>query len=439
MDRGRPTVADALEAAARAELLDEGVPAERIRVTRRAQLRYDGTDTALAGRAGRARRHDRRRSRPPPCDVLLPPGPAADRRSGLGGGDRAHRAARSRPHLRRRSSTDQRRLGPDDRPALLGRSVARRPAASSGSGCGPGTTIDRPGDHRRGQRHHRRRRRLAGDDDPGRAPARRAGACPRASPSGHRGRSGAAGDLQQPVHVDRRADGRPAGVHRPVGEHQGAAGLLLRAVRPRRQPDRQRPAHPGAPRLDGHQRQGGHPPPRPAPCGPGDVYAVNDPYHGGTHLPDVTVVTPVFDAGDGERPDPVLRRLPRPPRRDRRASPPAPCPRTAATIHEEGVLFDNWLLVEDGRFREAETPAPAHRGARTRRAIPTTNLADLRAQIAANQQGRRRGRQDDRPLRPRRRPGLHAPRPGQRRGGGPPRHRRARRRRVPLRDGLRRA
>ena len=49
---------------------------------------------------------------------------------------------------------------------------------------------------------------------------------------------------------------------------------------------------------------------------PGDVYVLNDPYHGGTHLPDVTVITPVFD--DDGRDDPVLRRLARPPRRHRR-------------------------------------------------------------------------------------------------------------------------
>ena len=70
---------------------------------------------------------------------------------------------------------------------------------------------------------------------------------------------------------------------------------------------------------------------------PGDVYALNDPYHGGTHLPDVTVITPVFAPpptapapartrapghnGDGPRDDLVLRRLPRPPRRDRRHLP----------------------------------------------------------------------------------------------------------------------
>ncbi|MFE3661074.1 hydantoinase B/oxoprolinase family protein [Streptomyces sp. NPDC059165] len=114
---------------------------------------------------------------------------------------------------------------------------------------------------------------------------------------------------------------------------------------------------------------------------PGDVYAVNDPYHGGTHLPDVTVVTPVF--GDGE-----LRFLvaSRGHHAEIGGITPGSMPAFSRTIDEEGVLFDNWLLVRDGRLREAETrrlltgaPHPSR--------DPDTNLADLRAQIAANEKG----------------------------------------------------
>ncbi len=68
---------------------------------------------------------------------------------------------------------------------------------------------------------------------------------------GYPGRPGDARDLQQPLHVDRRADGPAAAEHRLLREHQGAARLLLRAVRRSRQPDRQRAAHAGAPGLDG--------------------------------------------------------------------------------------------------------------------------------------------------------------------------------------------
>ncbi len=65
------------------------------------------------------------------------------------------------------------------------------------------------------------------------------------------GRSGHARDLQQPIHVDRRADGRDAAEHGLFGQHQGAARLLLRGVRPARRPRRQRAAHAGPSGLDG--------------------------------------------------------------------------------------------------------------------------------------------------------------------------------------------
>lgn len=116
---------------------------------------------------------------------------------------------------------------------------------------------------------------------------------------------------------------------------------------------------------------------------PGDTYAVNDPYHGGTHLPDVTVITPVFDT-EGEH---ILFYVAS---RGHHAEiggiAPGSMPANSRTIEEEGILFDNWQLAENGRFREAETlrllteaPYPSRN--------PKTNLADLRAQIAANQKG----------------------------------------------------
>ncbi|WP_229859633.1 hydantoinase B/oxoprolinase family protein, partial [Streptomyces anandii] len=119
---------------------------------------------------------------------------------------------------------------------------------------------------------------------------------------------------------------------------------------------------------------------------PGDTYAVNDPYHGGTHLPDVTVITPVFGA-DCTQGDRVLFHVAS---RGHHAEiggiAPGSMPAHSRTIDEEGVLFDNWLLAENGRLREEETrrlltgaPYPSRN--------PDTNLADLRAQIAANHKG----------------------------------------------------
>ncbi|MFE4969319.1 hydantoinase B/oxoprolinase family protein [Streptomyces sp. NPDC056660] len=116
---------------------------------------------------------------------------------------------------------------------------------------------------------------------------------------------------------------------------------------------------------------------------PGDTYAVNDPYHGGTHLPDVTVITPVF-ATQGER---ILFYVAS---RGHHAEiggiAPGSMPADSRTIDEEGVLFDNWLLAENGRFREAETRRLLA-GARYPSRNIRTNLADLRAQIAADRKG----------------------------------------------------
>lgn len=135
---------------------------------------------------------------------------------------------------------------------------------------------------------------------------------------------------------------------------------------------------------------------------PGDTYAVNDPYHGGTHLPDVTVITPVFDtappsdtesdarSGSEGAPDRDPEILFYVASRGHHAEiggiAPGSMPAGSRTIEEEGVLFDNWLLAENGRFREAETLRLLTEARHPSR-NPKTNLADLRAQIAANRKG----------------------------------------------------
>ncbi|MCC6982444.1 MAG: hydantoinase B/oxoprolinase family protein [Bauldia sp.] len=157
---------------------------------------------------------------------------------------------------------------------------------------------------------------------------------------------------------------------------------------------------------------------------PGDVFALNAPYRGGTHLPDITVVTPVFEEFEsfpppergrwreapvgvseaGTYPSPDLRSDPPlsgegKPRilfwlasRGHHAdigglSPGSMTPR-ATTVDEEGVLIDNFRLVENGHFREAEIADLL-----TRHPYPVRNLADnladLRAQVAANEMGAR--------------------------------------------------
>ncbi len=116
---------------------------------------------------------------------------------------------------------------------------------------------------------------------------------------------------------------------------------------------------------------------------PGNVYALNAPYNGGTHLPDVTVITPVFDdAGQhilfyvGSRGHHA----------DIGGRTPGSAPPDSTTIQEEGVLIDNFLLVEEGRFRERETYDLLGSGQYPCR-NPSQNVADLTAQIAANETG----------------------------------------------------
>ncbi len=117
---------------------------------------------------------------------------------------------------------------------------------------------------------------------------------------------------------------------------------------------------------------------------PGVVYVLNDPYHGGTHLPDVTVVTPVYlHAGDAQ---PSFYVASRGHHADIGGSTPGSMPPFSSSIDEEGVLFDNFLLVRDGRLREAELNAQLGSGRWPAR-NPAQTIADLRAQIAANEKG----------------------------------------------------
>jgi 5-oxoprolinase (ATP-hydrolysing) len=115
----------------------------------------------------------------------------------------------------------------------------------------------------------------------------------------------------------------------------------------------------------------------------GDVYMLNDPYRGGTHLPDITVITPVFDA-DGKN---LLFYVgSRGHHADIGGITPGSMPPDSRHIDEEGVLITNFLLLEAGRLREAETRALLA-GARYPSRNIEQNLADLRAMIAANQKG----------------------------------------------------
>jgi 5-oxoprolinase (ATP-hydrolysing) len=116
---------------------------------------------------------------------------------------------------------------------------------------------------------------------------------------------------------------------------------------------------------------------------PGDVYVLNDPYNGGTHLPDVTVITPVF----GEAREEILFYVgSRGHHADIGGITPGSMPPFSKNVEEEGVLLDNVKLVEDGRMREAEMRELLG-SARYPARNPDQNIADLRAQVAANEKG----------------------------------------------------
>ena len=116
---------------------------------------------------------------------------------------------------------------------------------------------------------------------------------------------------------------------------------------------------------------------------PGDVYVLNDPYHGGTHLPDVTVVTPVWNEAN----DAVLFYVgSRGHHADIGGVTPGSMPPFSTRIEEEGVQIDNLKLVDRGHLREAEMLALLSSGAHPSR-NPAQNMADLKAQIAANEKG----------------------------------------------------
>jgi 5-oxoprolinase (ATP-hydrolysing) len=161
--------------------------------------------------------------------------------------------------------------------------------------------------------------------------------------------------------------------HIPV--HLGSMGASIRVVRERNQGQMKR----------------------------GDVYVLNDPYHGGTHLPDVTVVTPVFardvlpgepaapgageaSAAEPGEAEPLFYVASRGHHAEIGGITPGSMPAGSTRVEDEGVLIDNWLLVENGRLAADETIALL-RGAPHPSRDPAANLADLRAQVAANERG----------------------------------------------------
>jgi 5-oxoprolinase (ATP-hydrolysing) len=116
---------------------------------------------------------------------------------------------------------------------------------------------------------------------------------------------------------------------------------------------------------------------------PGDVYVLNAPYNGGTHLPDITVVTPVFDQAGAEI---LFFVASRGHHADVGGITPGSMPPDSRSVEEEGVLIDNVTLVDRGRFLEADITELLGSGPYPSRNV-AQNIADLKAQIAANEKG----------------------------------------------------
>ncbi|MFO1191863.1 MAG: hydantoinase B/oxoprolinase family protein [Rhodoferax sp.] len=115
----------------------------------------------------------------------------------------------------------------------------------------------------------------------------------------------------------------------------------------------------------------------------GDVYVLNDPYHGGTHLPDITVITPVYLA-DAQAPQFYVGS--RGHHADVGGTTPGSMPPFSRSIDEEGVQIQNFRLVAAGVLQESALQTLLQGGPYPAR-NPAQNLADLRAQIAANEKG----------------------------------------------------
>ncbi|MGW0756583.1 hydantoinase B/oxoprolinase family protein [Streptomyces sp. NPDC002814] len=385
--------ADDLEGAARAELLAEDIPEDRIRITRRAQLRYDGTDTTLTVEL----------TEPDTMQHAF---------------EERHRATYSftldRPVVVEALSVEA--TGITEPPDLS--ALAPLAAAPDGRSFAPDTVRLHTGGAWRDVPLHRRENLPPGETVTGPAIITEASATTVVD-DGWRAATTDDGHLvmeraviTQSSDLDTKADPVLLEVFNnlfmSIAEQMGARlESTAQSVNIKERldfscalfdPDGNLVAN--APHIPVHlgsmgtsvkeviQRRGSG-------MRPGDTYAVNDPYHGGTHLPDVTVITPVFDTEKAENTEDTEdtesnRILFYVASRGHHAEiggiAPGSMPANSRTIEEEGILFDNWLLAERGRFREEETLRLLTE-ARYPSRNPKTNLADLRAQIAANQKG----------------------------------------------------
>ncbi|GLY88918.1 5-oxoprolinase [Actinoallomurus iriomotensis] len=387
-----------LEAEAGAELQNEGVAADRIRSVRRVHLRYAGTDTALVVPAGTvpAMVHEFEERYRQRFSFLMPDRPIVVEAASVEVIDESHGEAaavsRRRGHGRTVSARvpvyvagswsevdlhHREHLSPGD--TIKGPAIIAEANATTVVDAGWLTVVDDLDNLVLTRVEARPARRVVGTDaDPVMLEIFNNLFMSIAEQMGVRLRSTA-----HSVNIKERLDFScalfdPAGnlianaPHIPV--HLGSMGESIKEVVERRA---------------GRMR-------------PGDVYVLNDPYHGGTHLPDITVVTPVFGERSGDERGPFARSgdilffvASRGHHAEIGGITPGSMPAFSTRIEQEGVLIDDWLLVEGaaadtrgeaGRFRELETIDLLRSAAHPSR-NPLDNIADLRAQVAANEKG----------------------------------------------------
>ena len=116
---------------------------------------------------------------------------------------------------------------------------------------------------------------------------------------------------------------------------------------------------------------------------PGDIFAINAPYNGGTHLPDITIVNPIWNSGKTEI---IFYTAARGHHTDIGGLTPGSMPCNSTNINQEGIYIDNWKIVSNGIFREEAIKEKLLSGPYPARS-PSTNIADLKAQIAACKKG----------------------------------------------------
>ncbi len=116
---------------------------------------------------------------------------------------------------------------------------------------------------------------------------------------------------------------------------------------------------------------------------PGDIFAINAPYNGGTHLPDITIVNPIWNSGKTEI---IFYTAARGHHTDIGGLTPGSMPCNSTNINQEGIYIDNWKIVSNGIFREKAIKEKLMSGQYPARS-PSTNIADLKAQIAACKKG----------------------------------------------------